>query len=100
MNLIENLWAIVEARLHHKNYTSLEQMKLALLKIWNRIQVSLCERLCNSFDKRIEQIHRTGKRYVRVATKKKSEMEKKYVLSNAWNRTDEIERIVYNPKIY
>jgi len=97
---IETLWAIVQNKLQEKTYTTMEQQKEELVKIWNRIPASLCEKLCDSFDKKILQIAKTGKRYNSMRDKQKNTGKKENLNWNEiWNDYDGIERIVYNDEV-
>jgi len=114
---IEILWAIVQNKLYQKKeFTDLNELKIELIRVWNRIPISLCRRLCNSFDKRLKQVMKTkGLRYSKyIDDEEKGEDEdedenqekdnytdiiKEYSFLNwkdRWNKNDQVERVVYN----
>jgi hypothetical protein len=98
LNPIEDLWSIVQEKIYEKTYQNLNEMKLAVHDIWNRIPVSLCESLCSTFDKRIRQIRRTGNRFNKSKLSQKEK--KKYLNWNKkWNDPDDIERVLIGKKI-
>ena len=72
----------------------------ALVKIWNRIPKTLCQKIIDTFDKRIEQVKDTGERYNRRLEKKEVERpQNQYQRWNhPWNPVDEIENVVFNDK--
>jgi hypothetical protein len=86
----------LEEKLNEKEYKSLEEKKLALIYEWNRIPISLCKKLCQSFDHRINHVYETrGGRLklnpVRVIIK----YQKTLKFNRRWNDIDEIETVVY-----
>ena len=100
LSAIEDLWAIVQNKLQEKEYKTLEEQKIALVEVWNRIPVSLCRKLCKTFDKRVEQVlESNGRRFNRMQYKQ-IDSSKKVPLkwSRIWNSNpvDEIERVVYS----
>ena len=73
-------------------------MKLALHDIWNKIPVSLCKSLCGYFDKVIDQVAKTGKRFDKKKFKYKDK--KTYLNQNQkWNDPNDIERVIISSKI-
>lgn len=97
---IETLWAIVQNKLQEKTYKTMDEQKRELIKIWNKIPKSLCERLCDSFDKKILQIAKTGKRYNPLQeTQENTGKRENLKWNEIWNENDEIERIVYNDQV-
>ena len=95
---IEDLWSIVQSKLYEKKYLTLNEMKFALNDIWNRIPQALCERLCNSFDERINLISKTGNRINKTLLKQKRKT-KSLNWNTLWNNSDDLERVVINDKI-
>jgi len=73
-------------------------LKFAVQDVWNRVSQSLCESLCSTFDKRIEQIRRTGKRFNKSKIKQK-EKTKYLSWSKKWNNPEDIERVLIGQKI-
>jgi hypothetical protein len=96
---IEDLWAIVQEKLYEKNYRNLDELKLALVKVWNSIPVSLCRKLVDSFEKKIEQIKETGEKYNRKIEKiLDSSLKPSHRWNHPWNNSKEIENVVFNDK--
>ena len=65
INHIETLRAIVQSKLHERNYKNLEEMKKELVKVWNTIPVDLCRRLVELFDFKIKAIMKSGSKFNR-----------------------------------
>ena len=96
---IEDLWAIVQAKLQEKSYKTLDELKLALVKIWNRIPITLCRKLIRSFNKRISQVYKTrGKRFTRKYTKVNGKKAVELSWNRCWNTNDDVERIIFSDK--
>jgi hypothetical protein len=99
MNPIECMWAIIQNKLHEKTYSNLDEMKEAFVKLWNRIPISLCQRLCNSFDKKVKQIQVSGNIFKKIKNEVNKQKTNKFLKwKRQWNSVDSIERIVYNDK--
>ena len=93
---IEELWAIVEEKLNHYSFTSLESMTRKLLWIWNRIPRTICRNLVDSFDKKLELLGK--KRGERVNKRKHFPKKSNYSWRNPYLEDNKF-NIVYNEKI-
>lgn len=86
---------------------NLDDLKKQLVYHWNRIPLSICESLCNSFNDRIDQLIITkGNRIRPWHSKKKTSLEdaiknrKRWLTSwNTRNPNDDIKNIVYNDEV-
>jgi len=88
---------ILEERLNQKNYANLDEKKFALQELWNKIPISLCKRLCDSFDARVEQVLKTKGKRVNTRQLKKRKKETHFKLK--WNRDEGITRVVYKDQL-
>ena len=80
------------------NLNTLEEKKEALIKLWNKIPVSLCERLCNSFDERINQVYESrGGRLKLNPVRLIREYRQSVNFTRKWNEVDEIEKVPLVP---
>ena len=99
---IEPLWAIVKSKLHQSKYSSMDEMKKNLIRIWESIPATLCQKLCDSFKKRLELCKKfNGRRLDRELLKKLRKSEK---VNHIWfpayyDEEFDPERIIYNDKI-
>jgi hypothetical protein len=60
---IENLWAIVEARVHAAGCKTFAEFKARVIKEWNGVSKKLCMQLMGSMDRRLKQcLQKGGKR--------------------------------------
>ena len=74
---IEPLWAIVKSKLQKTNYSTIKEMKKNLIRIWESIPVSLCQKLCGSFNKRLQLCKKyNGRRLDRELLRKLEKSEK------------------------
>ena len=71
-------------------------MAQKLQYIWNRIPKTICKNLVKSFDEKINLLGKDGERVNKREHKSKKS---NYSWKNNWNKTDQIERIVYNEKV-
>lgn len=58
LNPIEHLWAHIKLELKKFPATSVSDLKVKLVDIWNGISVEVCEKLVKSMPKRVEQVMR------------------------------------------
>ena len=58
LNPIEHLWAYMKRKLKECPPKNIKELKATLLKIWNEIPKSVCEKLVGSFSNRIEEVIR------------------------------------------
>ncbi|MCH7536048.1 MAG: hypothetical protein IH948_09990, partial [Bacteroidetes bacterium] len=66
------LWGILKEKLYEREHANLEELKEHLIHLWNRIPISLCRKLIDSFNKKIDQVgERHGKRFNRLQFKQK-----------------------------
>ena len=47
---VEMVWAIIEYELSKKEYKTLEDKKLELIRLWNSFPLTLCQSIMNKFD--------------------------------------------------
>ena len=97
LNPIEDIWSLMEERVNEKQYATLDEKKFAVQELWNKIPISLCKRLCDSFDARIEQILKSGGK--RVNTKQLKKRKKETHFKRKWNDEDGITRIIYKDSL-
>jgi len=93
------LWALVKARLYTKKFNNLDELKRALIEIWNAIPVSVCKRLVKNFVKKIKLVKKFGGRKLdRELVRSLQEKEKKrhHWVYNGDGSDSIIERIAYN----
>lgn len=65
---IEDIWAIVQGEVEKKRYSTLEQKKEALINVWNKIPKSVCHKLIEKFDLKMQYLIKTkGKRVMKGA---------------------------------
>ena len=57
LNPIENMWGIMSSRLSLKDYVSIPELVNSICDIWINIPLSMSQKLCNSFDRRIEGVN-------------------------------------------
>ena len=93
---IEELWSIVEEKLNKYSFKNTSEMAQKLQYIWNRIPKTICKNLVRSFDEKINLLGKDGER---VNKRKHKTKKSNYSWKNNWNKTDQIERIVYNEKV-
>jgi len=79
----------------------LNEKKEALQKLWNRVPVSLCEKLCSSFDENIEHVlAANGGRLPLNPSKKVKKYQKAVSFNKVWNESSpDFGKIVYNDKL-
>ena len=79
----------------------MNEKKEALQKLWNRVPVSLCEKLCGSFDENIEHVLAANGGRLPLNPPKKVKMYQKAVSFNkVWNESSpDFGKIVYNDKL-
>lgn len=96
---IEDLWAILKEKLYEKPHKDLKELQTHLLNLWNKIPISLCRKLIDSFDKKISQVGE-GERFNRLAFKQKKKKLTRMVWKRRWipNSIDEPTRIVLSNK--
>ena len=58
LNPIERLWAYMKRKLKECPPKNIKELRATLLKIWNEIPKSVCEKLVGSFSNRIEEVIR------------------------------------------
>lgn len=102
LNPIELLWCIVEKELRKKTYSNLEDMAKDMLDIWNRIPISLCRTLIDTFNKRIMFINKNkGMQYYNTKDNIKTyNSENRIKFTELWNNVTGIERIVISTKTF
>ena len=93
---IEELWSIVEEKLNKYSFKNTSEMAQKLQYIWNRIPKTICKNLVRAFDEKINLLGKDGERVNKRDHKSKKS---NYTWKNNWNKTDQIERIVYNEKV-
>ena len=93
---IEELWSIVEEKLNKYSFKNTSEMAQKLQYIWNRIPKTICKNLVKSFDEKINLLGKDGER---VNKREQKSKKANYSWKNNWNKTDQIERIVYNEKV-
>ena len=107
---IELVWREVEKQLRMKQYKDLEEMKSALIHIWNRIPVELCQNLIATFDKRLKWVkNNQGYQYAHYAkgvlssdgqVVKLDEISKQpkviYSWDHPWNLSTTVEKVIIN----
>jgi hypothetical protein len=102
LSRIEPLWAIVKSKLRQHEYSSIDEMKKKLIRIWESIPNSLRKKLCGSFNKRLQLCKQyNGRRLDRELLKKLKKTEK---VEHKWfphfyDEEFEPERIIYNDVI-
>ena len=57
LNLIENVWAIIDNRIRKKDLWSLKQMRRRVKAEWNKLDTGLLQRLWGDFKTRCELVH-------------------------------------------
>ena len=78
----------------------MNEKKEALQKLWNRVPVSLCEKLCGSFDENIEHVlAANGGRLPLNPPKKVKKYQKAVSFNKVWNESPETWRIVYKDQL-
>jgi len=61
LNVIENAWSWLKARLYKIPFSSVEKLKKDARKIWKRLPISICEALVTSMSRRLTTvINRNG----------------------------------------
>ena len=53
---IENLWGILKARIRDQGIATIPKLEVALRDAWGKISKELCEKLIDSFPKRLEEV--------------------------------------------
>jgi hypothetical protein len=56
LNPIENVWTILVSRVDKHNATTEEQLKNAITREWDKISLSICEKLANSMPTRLQEV--------------------------------------------
>ncbi|CAF3082370.1 unnamed protein product [Rotaria sp. Silwood2] len=56
INMIENVWSIIDDKLLKYSISSTEQLKNAMIKIWNEISIETIKKLYSSVPDRLEQV--------------------------------------------
>lgn len=90
---IETLWAHVEYQLQMKHFTTLDEMKHELIKVWNSIPLELVQRILSSFEKRCHWVfNNSGVQYSgELVRKKVFKEENRIVWGPEWNSNHYIE---------
>ena len=53
---IENVWAILKEKLSKRNIKNLDDLRENILDVWIKFPVSLCEKLCSTFNDKMKYI--------------------------------------------
>jgi hypothetical protein len=99
---IENLWALVKAKLQEEKYQTMDEMKLKLLDIWRSIPPSLCRNLCASFTRKMKLLKKfNGRRLDRelLSYRRKKKTKQKHRWYPLSVEQSDVQRIVYNEQI-
>ena len=106
---IENVWSILKEKLSKRNVKNLDELRENILDIWSKFPVSLCEKLCNQFNYKINYVKdingkRISKDLLNKIKKERKEQNELFVPINNDNewisiKRDNNYRIVYNDKI-
>ena len=56
LNVIENLWALLEKNIRNHHISSKESLKKALLEEWNKIPVETTQKLVASMPNRLKAV--------------------------------------------
>ena len=94
---IEMVWAILEYELSKKEYKTLEDKKLELIRLWNSFPLTLCQSLINKFDENVKWIVANNGERVSGEGRKRMRTPNGHSWLQ-WNHSETIENICYKMK--
>jgi hypothetical protein len=95
---IEMVWAILEYELSKRSYSSVEEKRDEVIRLWNSFPIEMCHKLIDTFDYRIRWVAE-NKGYPYSMNKSKSEATKlKYTWENLDGENLEI-KFIYNDNV-
>ena len=94
---IEKVWAIIEYELSKKEYKTLEDKKLELIRLWNSFPLTLCQSIMNKFDENVKWIVANNGERVSGEGRKRMRTPNGHSWLQ-WNHSGTIENICYKMK--
>ena len=64
LNVIEVIWAIMEARIEKKNPKSIDELKQIIIQVWESISWGTINGLINSMNKRLKAVNANPKQTI------------------------------------